>query len=98
MYYLRLSDHLVQLIRGLHPDIKGRILGSLKTLTNDPHAGKGLKDEMEELRSLKIKRLRIIYRLATPEEIQIVAIGPREQIYEETYRLICKERKGLSKE
>ena len=94
MNKFRLPDHLAQLIRGLHPDIKGRILGSLKTLADDPHAGKSLKDEMEELRSLKIKRLRIIYRLATPEEIQIVAIGPRELIYEETYRLIMKEKEA----
>ena len=94
MQELRVPDHLVQLIRGLHPDIKGRVLGSLKTLANDPQAGKGLKEEMEELRSLKVKRLRIIYRLATQEEVQIVAIGPREQIYEETYRLLHKGEKG----
>ena len=98
MLELRVPNHLVALIRGLHPEIKRKIRGSLKTLANDPHTGKLLKDEMEELRCFKVKRLRIIYRIATQEEIQIIAIGPREQIYEETYRLICKERKGLSKE
>ena len=94
MHKLRLPEHLVVLIRDLHPEIKGRILGSLRTLDMEPYTGRRLKDEMEELRSLKVKRLRIVYRLATQEEIQIVAIGPREQIYEETYRLIMKEKGG----
>lgn len=94
MYNLRLPDYLVQLIRGLHPDIKGRILWSLRTLVNDPYSGKRLKDEMEELRSFKVKRLRIIYRLVMQEEIQIVTIGPKEQIYEETYRLLLKEKEA----
>jgi len=33
---------------------------------------------------------RIIYRIAGPHEIQIVAMGPRASIYQETYRLIRK--------
>ena len=94
MHELRIPDHLVELIRSLHPEIKGKIRGSLKSLANDPHTGKLLKDEMEELRSFRIKRLRIIYRIAGQEEIHIIAIGPREQIYEETYRLIRKENRN----
>jgi len=94
MYELRVPDHLVEVIRSLHPEIKGKVRGSLKILSNDPHTGKLLKDEMEELRVFRIKRLRIIYRIATQEEIHIIAIGPREQIYEETYRLIMNEKKS----
>jgi mRNA interferase RelE/StbE len=41
-----------------------------------------------------VSRFRIVYRSAEPgREIQVVAIGPRERIYEETYRLIRKESK-----
>ena len=92
MNRLRIPDHLVELIRGLHPEIKRKITGSLKRLVLEPHTGKLLKDEMEGLRCFKVKRFRIIYRIAMQREIQIIAIGPREQIYEETYRLIRKER------
>ena len=91
MHKLRISDSLVALIRGLHPEIKEKIRGSLKTLVAEPHGGNLLKDAMEGLRSFKVKRLRIVYRMASQEEIQILAIGPREQIYEETYRLIKKD-------
>ena len=93
--YVRIPDHLADLIRGLHPEIKKRIKGSLKKLVDDPHAGIGLKDEMKELRSCRIKRLRIIYRIARLEEIHIITIGPREQIYEDTYRLLVKEKEGF---
>ena len=90
MLELRVPNHLVELIRGLHPEIKRKISGSLKTLVTEPHTGTLLKKELEELRSFKVQRLRIIYRIAAQKEIQIVAVGPREQIYEETYRLIKK--------
>jgi mRNA-degrading endonuclease RelE of RelBE toxin-antitoxin system len=92
VHKLRISNPLVLLIRGLHPEIQEKIRGSLKTVVAQPHNGNPLKDAMEGLRSFKVKRLRIIYRMTTQEEIQILAIGPREQIYEETYRLIKVER------
>ncbi len=90
-YHLRVPDHLVGLIRGLHPEIKRKIKGSLKMIAAEPNSGKPLKDELEGLRSLRVSRFRVIYRVAEPGEIQIVAIGPRDRIYEETYRLIRKE-------
>lgn len=93
MFKLRVPDHLVELIRSLHPDIKRKIKGSLKTITTDPPAGKPLKDELEGLRSFRVSKFRIIYRIADLKEVHVIAIGPRERIYEETYRLIRKESK-----
>lgn len=56
-----------------------------------PYCGKPLKDELEGLRSLRVKRFRIIYQLNTDnKEVDIVVIGPRKTIYEETYRFIRK--------
>ena len=94
MNRLRVPDHLVKFIRGLHPEIKRKIKGSLKSIATEPNAGKPLKDELEGLRSFRVSRFRIVYRIAARSEIQVVAIGPRERIYEETYRLIRKESKG----
>ena len=53
--------------------------------------GKSLKDELEGLRSYRISRFRIIYRISANQIIEVVAIGPRQPIYEETYRIIKKE-------
>ena len=96
MYRLRVPDHLAGFVRGLHPEIKRKIRGSLKIIATEPNNGKPLKDELKGLRSFRVSRFRIIYRIAEPKEIQIVAIGPRDRIYEETYRLISKESKGAS--
>jgi len=97
MYKLRVPDHLAEFIRGLHPEIKRKIKGSLKNIATEPNSGKLLKEELEGLRSFRVSRFRIVYQIAEPREIQIIAIGPRERIYEETYRLIRKESKGISK-
>ena len=79
MYKLRVPDHLAEFIRGLHPEIKRKIKGSLKNIATEPNSGKLLKEELEGLRSFRVSRFRIIYRIAKPREIQIIAIGPRER-------------------
>ena len=96
MYNLRVPDHLAEFIQGLHPEIKRKIKGSLKNIATEPNPGKPLKEELEGLRSFRVSRFRIVYRIAELREVQIIAIGPRERIYEETYRLIRKESKGVS--
>ena len=93
MYRLKIPDYLVRFIRGQHPELKRKIKESFKNITAELDSGKHLKDELEGLRSLRVSRFRIIYRVACPREIQVVAIGPRISMYEETYRLIKKESK-----
>ena len=90
MYKLRIPDYLVKSIRTLHPEIKRKVRSALKTLTEEPYSGKLLKDDLGGLRSLHVSRFRIIYRFEAEKEIQIIAMGPRATIYEETYRLIKK--------
>ena len=96
MYKLRVPDHLAEFIRGLHPELKRKIKGSLKNIATEPDSGKPLKEELQGLRSFRVSRFRIVHRIAGPREIQIIAIGPRKRIYEATYRLIRKESKGVS--
>ena len=56
-----------------------------------PYCGKPLKADLEGLRSLRVKRFRIFYQSKTDrKEVEIVVIGPKKTIYEETYRLISK--------
>ena len=90
---LRVPNDTVALIRGMHPELKRKVRGSLQAILSDPHTGKGLKDELAGLRSFRVSRFRIIYRIARGrgDSIEIVAIGPRERIYEETYRIVSRE-------
>jgi len=63
----------------------------LEIILSEPKSGKALKDELSGLRSFRIGSFRIIYRIKEPEQIELVAIGSRERIYEETFRRIQKK-------
>lgn len=90
LYGLRVSDETVEFIRGLHPEIKRKVKAALNIIISDPSVGKLLRIELSGLRSYKVGRFRIIYRNPSKRIIEIVAIGPRQTIYEETYRLLRK--------
>jgi mRNA interferase RelE/StbE len=85
----RISDEVVELIRGMHPDLKKKVKASLNTVLLNPYSGKALKKELAGLWSFRVSRFRIIYKIVK-KEIQIIAIGPRSSIYKETYRLLNK--------
>ena len=86
----RIPDDITLLIRGLHPDLKRKVRTAFDLLAHDTRAGKVLRAELEGLCTLRAGRFRIIYRLPAGRVIEIVAIGPRERIYEETLRLLKK--------
>ena len=85
---LQVPDIVAKLIRNLHPHLMKKVKSSLQTIVSDPYSGKPLRDELAGLRSFRVSRFRIIYRISDNNLIEIVAIGPRESIYEETFRLL----------
>jgi mRNA interferase RelE/StbE len=90
---LRMSDETASLVRTLHPDLKRKVKAALQAVLNDPLSGKILKDELEGLQSFKVGKFRVVYKTSTDKGvIEIVAIGPRKTIYEETLRLLQKEK------
>ena len=93
-YKLRVPDNVAALVRNMHPQLKKKIKASLQIILADPNAGKALKDELAGLRSFRASRFRIIYRVSSKAQIEIIAIGPREHIYEETFRILKKKEKG----
>lgn len=90
---LKIPDDVSNLVRTLHPELKKKIRAGLKAILSNPAEGKALKNELKGLRSFRIGRFRIIYREGR-NVIELVAIGPRERIYEETYRRLRKEGRG----
>ena len=91
MYKLVAPKDLQKLIRTMHPSLKKKVKASLKIILSEPYAGKALMEELSGLRSFRLSSFRIIYRIKEPEQIELVAIGPRERIYQETFRRIQKE-------
>jgi mRNA interferase RelE/StbE len=90
MYKLVVPKDVRELIRTIHPFLKKKVKASLKIILSEPYSGKALMDELSGLRSFRISSFRIIYRIKGPEQIELIAIGPRERIYEETFRIIQK--------
>ena len=95
-YGLRMPAQVAKSIRGLHPQIKRKVRAALEVIIGDPRAGKALKADLAGLWSFRVGKLRIVYRLnerpAAGRCVELNACGPRERIYEETYRLIRRER------
>jgi mRNA-degrading endonuclease RelE of RelBE toxin-antitoxin system len=128
LHTLRMPEEMAALIRGMHPELKKKIKAGLKAIMEAPDTGKILRDELAGLRSMRVSKLRIIYRVSKKEiefgsehiprsllrgkrasderlfpknrsfstascgELQIVAVSPRIRIYDETYRLLQKEK------
>ena len=90
---LRVSNETAELIRSLHPDLKRKIKAALQAILIDLHAGKALKDDLAGFRSFRVGKFRIVYTKPSYRmTIDIVAIGPRKTIYEETLRLLKKAK------
>ncbi len=91
-YLLRIPDEIACLVRGLHPLIKSHVRSALQAILENPHCGKSLKEDLHGLRSYRVKSYRIICRVVHDQkELEIIAIGPRRNIYEETFKIISKE-------
>ncbi|MBI3344116.1 MAG: type II toxin-antitoxin system RelE/ParE family toxin [Gammaproteobacteria bacterium] len=92
-YRLKLPDEVAGLIRSLHPHLEKKLRASLQAILSDLSSGKALKEELSGLWSFRVSRFRIIYRMRGAQQIEIIAVGPRERIYEETFKLIRKEQR-----
>jgi mRNA interferase RelE/StbE len=88
---LRAPDDVAAFVRSLHPGIKRKNKSGIKLILENPNAGKALKSDFSGLYSLSIGRFRIIYKFLE-NEITLITIGPRKTIYQETMRLIQKQK------
>jgi mRNA interferase RelE/StbE len=93
MRRLRIPDDVAESIRNLHPDLKRKVRSALDDVLREPTIGKILRDELAGLRSCRVARFRIIYRIAG-NVIEVVAVGPRQMIYEETWKKLGRESPG----
>ncbi len=92
MLKLKVPAPVAETIRSLHPDVKKKIRAGLEAILKDPEAGKALKQELSGLRSFRVGRYRIVYKLEGKTALELVAVGPRKVIYTETYLLLRKSK------
>jgi mRNA interferase RelE/StbE len=91
-YRIRVPDSVGALLRGMHPHLKRKIKSSFKIIVSNPNEGKALKEELTGLRSFRVGRLRIVYRVRKGV-IEVVAVGPRKRVYEETLLILRREER-----
>ncbi|MBI2487337.1 MAG: type II toxin-antitoxin system RelE/ParE family toxin [Deltaproteobacteria bacterium] len=90
---LKISNEVQELISRLHPNLKQKIRVALLEMIENPSCGKSLRRELQAMRSFRVSKFRIVYSLAS-NAIEIIALGPRRSIYEETLRLVRNEEQG----
>ena len=89
MFQIKLTQTAARAFTSLHPEVKKQLKEALMTLKESPYSGKLLREELLSFRSLKIKRYRFIYQVDDSENnIVIVALGQRRDIYEITTKLL----------
>ena len=83
-----MREELKELIRGLPPELKRKVRAGLDVILDTPESGKPLQRELCGLRSLRVGRYRVVYRIVSDVEIELVVVGPRPTVYDETLRKI----------
>ncbi|MHB8766115.1 MAG: type II toxin-antitoxin system RelE family toxin [Deferrisomatales bacterium] len=83
---------MAEFLRGLHSGLKPKLKAALQAIQLDPHAGKPLREELAGLRSYRVARFRVVYRVAD-DTVELVAVGPRKTTYDETLRLLRREQR-----
>jgi mRNA-degrading endonuclease RelE of RelBE toxin-antitoxin system len=93
-YRIEMSQGARDLMPHLPPEFKRKVKAALRAIADDPYQGKELKEELAGLRSYRIARARIIYRIQG-SILEIVAFGSRADIYERAATELSKAlRKG----
>ncbi len=80
-YTLVISPKLLKKLEKLDRATKERILDAIKEILENPEKFKPLRYELKGLRSARVGKWRIIYRIEG-EEVIILSIGHRKNVYE----------------
>lgn len=82
-YRVSIAPGVAERIRSLPPDLKRAVREAIRAIGEDPQRGGGLQRELRAYRKFRVRRYRIIYRVAAPRSVRIVALGHRSAIYED---------------
>lgn len=81
-YSVHLSQRAKKQLYRLDAKVQKRVVNALKTLNTQPQAGKPLRGELKDYRSLRVGDWRILYTIRHKEiEIMVVYLGHRREVY-----------------
>ena len=91
-YRPRYTPEAATRVRKLHPEVKRRARAAVDHLLESPLTGHALHDELAGLRSNRLGKYRIIYRINEKEStLDILLFGPRRDIYEELRERVLRD-------
>lgn len=88
---LLVEDPLRDLLRHLPPLLKRKVYQAIQDVVADPAIGKPLVEGLVGLRSLRLGKLRLVYR-ADNEAVTLIAFGPRPTIYHQAALELARQR------
>lgn len=80
-FRLNITKDVQDVLIHLPPQFKRKVKKALQDLAANPYQANALKDDLIGLRSFRVTRSRIILRIKG-SAVEIVAFGPRKDIYE----------------
>ncbi|HJR77639.1 MAG TPA: type II toxin-antitoxin system RelE/ParE family toxin [Nitrospiraceae bacterium] len=88
----RYTPEAAERIRKLHPQIKQEIRDGIRTLLNNPLAGRALHSELSGYWSYRIRTYRVIYEVNEERSsLDVIFIGPRRNVYEELRAFLLEQ-------
>jgi mRNA interferase RelE/StbE len=91
-YRARYTPEAAGRVRKLHPQIKRQVRAAVDHLLKAPLEGHSLHDELAGLRSFRVGKYRIIYRINDKElALDVLLVGPRRDIYEELRERLLRD-------
>ena len=88
-YAVLYTPAAAKMIRKLSPEIRDACKNAIEHISENPFAGKQLKEPMSGLRSFRTSSYRIIYKVEQRKiTIIVIAVGHRRDIYEKLKRII----------
>jgi mRNA-degrading endonuclease RelE of RelBE toxin-antitoxin system len=84
---VRLAAGAQTAIRSMHSELRRRVRATFDRIRTQPEAGKPLLGDLTGWWSIRVGRIRIVYR-STRGLLEVAAIGPRTSIYEYAVRLV----------
>ncbi len=78
---LLISEAEKKYLAHLPPDLKRKIRMALDEIRHAPASGKSLIEKLEGLKSYRVGRFHIVYRIRA-HAIHIIAVGPRKTVYQ----------------
>jgi mRNA interferase RelE/StbE len=79
--FLHISAEEKKYLAHLPPNLKRKIRMAVDDIRDHPKKGKDLIEKLSGLKSYRVGRFRIVYRVSA-NAIHIIAVGPREVVYQ----------------